>query len=171
MKTIQHTEESICRSYVTAVAAIARQNLWIGSEHDYGVDGTIKLVEDRAGRRRETGFALDFQAKASTQWALEEDCVCYDLEAKAFNDLVERANNTRCVPFFLVLLTLPQDESDWVEIDEERILLRRCAYFCQLAGEETENGSTKRVRIPREKMLTPEALSETLMRIKTGEIF
>lgn len=171
MKTIQHTEESICRSYITAVAAIARQNLWFGSEHDYGVDGTVKLVENRGGRRRETGFALDFQAKASTQWSLEEGYICYDLEAKSYNDLVERANNTRSVPFFLVLMTLPREESDWIDFDEERILLRRCAYFCQLAGEQTENSSTKRVRISRDNMLTPEALSETLMRIKTGEIF
>src|SRR5262249_14159682 len=114
MLTIQHCQECLCRSYLSAVTARARHNLWLHPEHDYSVDGTFKQVGKRGNRILETGFALDFQAKASVNWTRENDEVVYDLEAHAYNDLVQRSNAERATPFVGVLLCLPESEDDWL---------------------------------------------------------
>ena len=71
-------------------------------------DGTFRQVGRRGDRLLETGFALDFQTKASVDWTRENDNVVYSLEAKAYNDLVQRSNAERAIPFVGVLLCLPR---------------------------------------------------------------
>lgn len=170
MITAEHAKESLCRSYVIAVASAARQNLWFGGEHDYGVDGMFRLVEPRGGRLRETGFSLDFQAKASVDWSDSGDNIAYDLEAKNYNDLAERATQTRSTPFFLVLLCLPREEDEWLQFTPDSLTLKRCAYYLQLSGGLTGNAATCRVSIPRANALTPANLIALLTGVKTGAI-
>jgi hypothetical protein len=69
MITIQHTKEALSRAYILAVAGKAGHNLVLERTFDYSVDGSFRQVEHSGSRRRETGFALDFQAKASVSWS------------------------------------------------------------------------------------------------------
>lgn len=171
MITVPHAKELLCRSYITAVASKAQQNVRIGSEHDYGVDGCFKKVELRGKRRHETGIALDFQAKASVDWTIDKDHVVYDLEKKAYNDLVGRAGQTRCVPFFLILFCLPRDEVTWSTFDAEQLVIKKCAYFAQPRGMvASDEKGTKRIKIPINDVLTPEALVTLLEGIKSGAV-
>jgi hypothetical protein len=171
MKTIRQTEESLCCSYITAVEVSARHNLSIDSiEHDYGVDGTFRLVENRGGRLHGSGFSVDFQAKASKVWSLDRDDLVYDSEAKAYNDLVEKARVLRCNPYFLIIFTLPSDRGNWGDITEDQLMLKGSAYMIQLCGAETENTATKRIRIPRGDILTPTSLTELLEGVKSRKV-
>jgi hypothetical protein len=170
MITAEHAKESLCRSYVIAVASAARQNLWLGGEHDYGVDGIFRLVEPRGDRLRETGFSLDFQAKASVDWNVSGESIAYDLEAKNYNVLAERATQTRSTPFFLVLLCLPREEKEWVQFTADSLTVKRCAYYLQLSGGLTGNAATCRVSIPQTNALTPASLTTLLERVKSGAI-
>ena len=58
--------------------------------HDYGVDGQFAPVVNRDGRRVTSGYPLDFQAKATINWELMAGQIVYDLEVKAYNDMVGR---------------------------------------------------------------------------------
>lgn len=170
MITAEHAKESLCRSYVIAVASAARQNLWLGGEFDYGVDGIFKLVEPRGKRLRETGFAIDFQAKTTVKWSIGSGQVIYDLEAKAFNDLAERAGQTASTPFFLVLMCLPADEKTWSNFASDCLTVRNCAYFLQIRSQLTKNKGTTRIEIPVGNALTPESLTKLLKGVKDGSI-
>lgn len=81
MLTIPHCKESLSRAYVTAVVGRSRNNLVWGREYDYGVDGSVRILESRGPRVRETGFGFDFQSKSTTVWDVDASDVVYDLEA------------------------------------------------------------------------------------------
>ncbi len=170
MKTLAHCEESLCKAYLTAVAAIARQQISWGAEHDYGVDGSFRLVASRSGRLHETGISFDFQAKTSIGWEIEGNEIKYDLEVNAFNDLVERASLPRAVPCFLILYCLPPDITNWFNHEEEKSILQRCAYYAKLEGNLTANRETKRIRIPRTNHFNATTVNTLLENVKSGVI-
>ena len=92
MITKQHRQEQLSRAYVHAVAAHAGL-IFEPATTDYGVDGSIRIVQKREGRRLVCGHSLDVQLKATTNWGFENDDVIYDVEAKTYNDLVDRFND------------------------------------------------------------------------------
>ncbi len=167
MLTIPHCKESLSRAYVTAVVGRARQNLVWGREYDYGVDGQVRSLERRGQRIRETGLGFDFQSKTTANWTADGANIVYDLEADAYNDLVER-NGKLAFPFLLILLCLPQDDSTWLNVSGDELILRRCAFWCKLSGALTVNTGTKRIQVPRANVFTPQAVLDILEAIKTG---
>ena len=86
--TIQHTKEQLSLAYITAIAGLAGVNLGQRSVNDYGVDGYFRSVAINPfeQRRAETGFSVDFQAKASLAWQRRGANIIYDIERKAYND-------------------------------------------------------------------------------------
>ena len=167
MLTIPHCKESLSRAYVTAVVGRSRNNLIWGREYDYGVDGSVRSLEQRGNRIRETGLGFDFQSKSTTDWEEEGAEIVYDLEANAYNDLVERAG-TGALPFLLILLCLTKDDLTWLDVSGDRLTLQKCAYWCQLDGALTDNVATKRIRIPSGNILTPDSVVAILQAIKSG---
>jgi hypothetical protein len=152
---------------VTAVVGSARHNLLWGREYDYGVDGSVRALARRGGRIKETGLGFDFQSKTTVNWSTEGTDVVYDLEAQAYNDLVDRAG-TAAMPFLLVLLCLPIDEHIWLNVSADGLILRKCAFWCKLDGSLTTNTGTKRIRVPNVNVFTPEAVTSILRDIETG---
>jgi hypothetical protein len=167
MLTTPHCKESLSRAYVTAVVGRARHKINWNSDFDYGVDGYVRIIEKRGARHFETGMGFDFQSKTTTKWTLEGAEIVYDLEADAYNDLVSRAGSG-ALPFLLVLLCIPQDESVWLDVSADRLVLQKCAYWFQLDGVLTNNIATRRVRIPVANVFTPTAVIEILQAVKTG---
>src|SRR5258705_2116714 len=88
--TLQHTEECLSLAYVHALAGRAGVNLAAQRVHDYGIDGTFRSIKIVGTRRVESGFAVDFQMKATINWEYNGPDVAYDLEAKTYNDMVQR---------------------------------------------------------------------------------
>ena len=180
MLTTQHIQEDLSRAYIQAVSARAGVNLSLGTlAHDYGVDGTfhqvtIRAYVDKAGdkrqRRLNSGFNLEFQCKASTDWFEEPDAIVYDLEAKTYNDLVQRAATQNATPLVLILMCLPPDESEWFLLTEDHLFLRKCCYWHQLTGSETENTNQKRIRIPKAQLLDPASVADLLKRVERGTL-
>ena len=158
--TDQHTEESLCIAHIYALAGVAGVNYGIKKVYDYGVDGQFCEVVLRGNRRIDSGFPLDFQAKATVNWELEDDHIVYDLEAQTYNDLVSRtaAEST----MILILLCLPPHRSDWHGTTYDETILRHCCYWYIITGEPTSNTSTKRIRVPRQNLLTPASLTGLL---------
>lgn len=156
MLTESHTQECLSLAYVHAVTGRAGVNLLVGSRHDYGVDGTFKPVVNMNGRRVESGHPVDFQLKSSVNWEHDGEVVVYDLESKNYNDMVGRVPSA--IPLILLLLCLPRDSSTWLAGTETELVLRHCCYWMRVTGEPTDNSKTKRIRIPRSNLLTPEAV-------------
>lgn len=170
MITEQHQEEGLSRAYVHAVAAHAGFKYEPKGPPDYGVDATIHHVAERNGRHVESGHSLDIQLKATTNWIDSDEAVLYDLEAKTYNDLVERFAEEHGTPMVLVVLCLPKDRDEWLHVSSDQLELRRCCYWCQLSGSPTANTTTKRISLPKENVLGPSELARIMDKVTKGEL-
>lgn len=174
MITLNHQMESLARAYIQAV--VGRCGMMCSrSEFDYGIDVKVQDVSVRMDhhggivvpRYIESGHTLAFQAKSTTEAIIEETTVVYDLEAKTYNDLQDPDAGE---PRFLVLLVLPEDQDEWLNITEEQLSLRRCVYWHSLKGQPfTTNTSTIRIRIPRTNIFDVDALRTMMERRRNGE--
>jgi Domain of unknown function (DUF4365) len=124
--TEQHTEESLCFAHIYALAGIAGVN-YTANRYDYGVDGRFTLVTNRGSRRVNTGFDLDYQAKATVNWELVDGNILYDLEAKTYNDFVSRTPAEATM--ILILLCLPKERNAWHGTSCDETILRHCCYW------------------------------------------
>lgn len=174
MLTTQHIEEGLSRAYVSAVAFRAGVNVAINADNfDYGIDGTFKGINFIGTARKPSGNNLDFQMKASIDWTIDSTHVTYDLEADTYNHLADVMNHFRygrATPAMLILLCLPKDQTKWLEVDEDQILLRKCCYFHFIEGEPTPNKSTTRIKIDRANKLTPGSVQALLQKIRAGKL-
>lgn len=165
----QQVEEILSWSHVEAVAASAGADIF-RPRYDCGIDGTFREIQQRGRQYLPSQFPLDFQLKASKRCILENSCVVYDLEVRAYNHLVERNNritNPRFPPCLLLLKTLPR-EAPWLKPLEEGVFLAGLCYWHLLKGEPTQNRGTVRIRIPRTQRFVSEALGELLRRTAAG---
>jgi hypothetical protein len=148
-----------------AVSSTARVWMSMHDEFDYGFDGQLDLITDRAdadGQRRlvKAGYTIDFQLKCSQLWSESGDDVVWSMKSGAYNRLVERGPGA--VPAILILMCLPSDEALWTQFSEDSLVLRKCCYFTTLNGPRLENEqSTKQIRFPRTNLLD----SSSLLRI------
>jgi hypothetical protein len=149
------------------VVGRAQHKLNWNSEHDYGVDGYVRIIQQRGSRHFETGLGFDFQSKTTVDWSADGDSIVYDLEVDAYNDLASRAGKG-ATPFLLVLLCLHSEEATWVDVSSAQLILKKCAYWMQIDGVLTDNIATRRVRIPAANVFSPAAVHGILEDIKTG---
>jgi hypothetical protein len=148
-------QEALSRAYVRAVAAQAGV-LCGETDQDFGIDLFLRAVEVHDHQCWDAGPQLDVQLKSSTRAEVRDAEVAYDLEVRAYNLL--RAQ-TVCRPRLLILLVLPEDETQWLQQTVDELILRQCAYWFSLFGAPpTTNQTTVRITIPRGNVFSVEAL-------------
>jgi len=150
--TIEQIKEQLSNTFIGILAvnkgfAIDKPGI------DLGVDYTLKksyqyLKPDGTHRWNFDSRYLDIQLKATTENSVmyESNCLKYDLEAKTYNDLIERQNNG-VAPLILILFVLPSDSSLWVDIDVNEIRLRKNAYWYTPPTGSTPTSNSSRIRI------------------------
>lgn len=140
---------------------------------DHGVDMIVCPVSERLepdGTRRylDSQFKLDFQIKSTTVNGVifDENSLRYDLEAKTFNDLVERRSDI--LPLHLLLVVLNEAPPACVDIDEQRIWVVGSAfwYLPDEDAEPTPNETTKRITIPKANRLGANFVSTCYERLE-----
>lgn len=164
--TIQHQKEALGQAYVRAVVAKAGFNFG-KTEFDYGIDGTIKEVINRSGRYVDSGFGINFQLKSSCNVIFDNGYVVYDLESKNYNDLVTESS---MLPNILILFSLPSNSDEWLEVASDRLIMKKCAWWCSLEGQKpTTNQARKRISIPDCQIFSPDALIDLMKKVKGGQ--
>jgi hypothetical protein len=162
-----HRQEMLSRVYIQAI--VSRCGLTcVFRELDYGIDLTILHITRIASRYNESGFKLDVQLKSTDSVVLSPTTISYDLEVKAYDDLRRKDIGS---PRILILLVLPAEEDEWTAQTEDRLELRRCAYWLSLRGmAPTPNTKTIRVSIPRANVFSIEALRELMNKVTKREL-
>jgi len=162
MLTIADQKEQLSLVYVKALAARVGFATSKPSPDRDSID--LRLHDD--GPRRP---ALDLQLKATaTLRAPKEGHFSFPLSIKNYKDL-------RCptqTPRLLVVLELPQDESRWLMVTPEELILRRRAYWMSLQGQgEVSNKETVTIHLPVGNVLNVKTLKTLMERSRKGEIF
>ena len=114
--------------------------------------------------------ALDLQLKATiTLGTARNGYLSFPLSIKNYDDL----RVTTQIPRLLVMLELPQDESDWMMVTPEELILRRRAYWLSLQGGEhgeVSNKKTVTVHVPVGNVLDVETLEALMEKSCNGEV-
>lgn len=146
-------------AYLHAVAAKAGMGCSWGTRHDdgAGVDATLRVQHDFGAGALLSDFTVDVQLKSTIQDpVVADDCLSFALPLKNYDEL----RSTSCSPLkLLVVLFLPADHARWLEVSEDQLISRRCAYWLGLHGAPTsENMTSQTVYIPKVNVLTPDQM-------------
>lgn len=162
--TIQDIKEELS---IRLIQCIANINGFVAEvpKKDYGTDLCIKeqgiRIENGHGRNYDTGRELKIQAKSTTLKSITENDVfiSYNLESKTYNDLITRKNNSK--PLVLIVVLLPENQSEWLEVDENNLILRKSAFWYVPEDDIlTKNSYTITIRLEKQNLLTKESFVE-----------
>lgn len=156
---ISKRKEQLSVSYLHAVCAYAGAKRETDGVDSDGIDGTISKQLNISGvsyRAR-----IEYQLKStSMQLDTRDNTLFYDLKVKNYNDLVVQST----CPSYLFLLILPQEETEWLHVETEQLILKRCMYWYSLNGfTESSNHETVTLHIPLTNIVTPDLISSLLV--------
>ncbi len=158
-------------AYLHAVAARAGFGCHTGGRIDdaASVDALIRVDEKLSSDSILWNFAIEVQLKA-TQKTLAESNGKYGY----FFNGIDRYDRLRDpgspLPKLLVVLILPSDSTQWLTLDENSLIARRCAYWVSLKGAPPSDNSTgQTIAIPRTQILSVEGLRDVALRLSRQE--
>ena len=160
--TVPDQKEGLSLVYAKAVATRAGFLTSVPEPDRDSVDLRIQA----GGPRRP---ALDLQLKATVDFGEPQAGVLpFRLPIKNYNDLRVLTQTPR----LLVVLELPKDESQWMTVTAEELILRRRAYWLSLqrGHDEVVEQQTVTVHIPEHNVFDVEALRTLMERSRSGEI-
>jgi len=169
MLTEEHAKEGLSRAYVQAVGAKAQVLVSINDRsHDYGMDGSFHDVSILNGKRVESGTKIDFQLKATSIDVVRDEHVQFSVDADLMNLLASRAKTPYSTRAILIVLCLPAQSEEWLELSEKELILRKCCYWTSISSF-TSNLYSATIKIPRSQVLMPETVRELLGKISQGQ--
>jgi hypothetical protein len=147
----QQHKEWFSRAFLVAIASVAGFPVtWTGGTEDIdGVDATV----------RDGGVTVDFQLKATSTPKRNGECLLFDLDIPTYHKLI----GVRSSPGYLLVVTLPEEKSNWVASSDHELLLRHRSHWIDLSGmEPTENKQSIRLALPLQNQLTAQTLTEIM---------
>ena len=152
--TVSDQKEQLSLAYVNALAACAGFATSVPVPDRDSVD-----LHVRAGGPIRPALDLQLKATAALQRS-QAGFVSFQLKIKNYNDL---RIETR-IPRLLVVLELPADESLWMTVTDEELVLRRRAYWLSLQQgfSERSGQQTVTVRIPEGNLLDVDVLRDLM---------
>lgn len=166
--TEEKIKEEFSKAYTIAVASKAGVNYSLPN-YDCGVDGHFRGVgyDPRIGEY-DNGITIDYQLKSTINAPIINGELVYDLDVKNYRSLIRV---DRMAPIILIVYSMPEQKDEWLNIDGEKTVLKKCAWWCSLRGrDDTDNEYKIRIKIPESQVLTPQTLKELIDRVGEGEL-
>jgi Domain of unknown function (DUF4365) len=108
---------------------------------------------------------LEVQVKSTSISVRGEDSIRYPLKLKNYNEL--RKQKT-LVPKILIVVLIPDNQSEWLNQSENELCMRRCGYWLSLKGQpETANTDSVTVYLPRQQIFTVLSVQNIMQQIET----
>ncbi|NEP45160.1 MAG: DUF4365 domain-containing protein [Okeania sp. SIO2H7] len=158
-------KEEFSYAYVHAVASAAGYTFERAPQplDRVGVDVIITSPKKIGSKRRPQ---LELQVKSTSRTLLTDDVIRYSLSVKNYEELREYDPQA---PLILVVVLLPENVEEWVEISEDELCLKRCAYWRSLQGQpSTTNKTNVTVQIPRKNVFGVDAIKNIMESIARG---
>ena len=135
-------QEALSKAYAHAVAAAAGYTTAV---YDYDMVGTDFVVQ--GGGDFSPALALQLKATINLRPLVRSEGNFLSFPLKRENyDWLRKPSQT---PRLLVVLDLPRDEAEWIEITTDELILRRCAFWLNLHGSPERTQIAPTVHIPK----------------------
>ena len=155
--TEEDIKEELSRNFVQLIAS-RRGFIHKTGNKDYGTDlqvceiQSVLIAGGPSRRYYETGRAVDLQLKCTCDASVtqHQDGLHYAFSVKNYNDLARRWSTRPSTPLFLLLLVLPDNPDEWMEVSPTALVLRRHVswYSPPLGTAESPNANTVTIKIP-----------------------
>lgn len=153
-------EEAVSKAYVHAVAVAAG---YVTALKDFDRDGVDVTIEAGCAFRPK----IDMQLKSTINLPLVDGRFVLPLKARNYNLLTIKTQTPR----LLVVMHLPKEKIDWINMHPEQLVLRNCAYWHVLEGmAETANSTSVTVYIPQENRFNKDALIALMEKSRSGSL-
>jgi hypothetical protein len=158
---VSDREEALSRAYVAAVAAGAG---YVTSMMDFDRDGVD--IQIRAGGTMRP--SLDIQLKATINLGQPKGgAFRFPLKRRNYDLLLAET----MIPRILVVLDLPRDETNWLQVTNDQLVMRRCAYWASLGGlSETANKESVTILIQSNNRFDVDSLRALMQQARKGVI-
>ena len=158
--SVQDQEEELSLAYVAAVAAKAGYVMAKSSKDRDGID---LMIQGGSANWPSIGIQL----KATVNLGPARDRY-FRFALKRRNYDLLRGERTM-MPRLLVVLDLPRNADQWLEISSEALMLRRAAYWVSLRGSpKTSNKTSTTIKIPEENLFDVLGLRALMERARKG---
>ncbi|MFI0815642.1 DUF4365 domain-containing protein [Streptomyces sp. NPDC021098] len=156
--------ETLQVGYLHAVAAAAGCSL-AQPFPDHGIDWHVS--HSAPGHAVDDEVTIKVQLKATYQLAPHPPGPTFGFTLD--NDhLVKLARSPVSVHKILVVMIVPRDRDDWIRAGHDRLALRHCCYWINLAGHPVTGRRRTTVRIPTSRIFDDRALCEIMTRVGAG---
>lgn len=169
--TSQNIESELSYAYIHAIASRAGAGCRIGTRHEdnTGVDAAITGWGPFPNGGYRTEVDLKIQLKATIGDPTKVGS-CWSYSLKGIGQYDDLRAETVSVPRILVVLFLPNDDTEWLKHSEDALSLQKCAYWVSLRGAEaSDNKTAQQVYLPTAQKFDVDGLKEIFRRISKNE--
>jgi len=172
MLTEQNIEAELSYAWLHAVASKAGFSCEYRNRHldGAGVDATITADGPPLATDSKLWYVpVDVQLKA-TRKELHETTTHF-----SFSLEIAHYNKLRMIeigaPRILIVLRLPKNAEEWLQVTEESLIARRCAWWVSLYNASSiEDQESRTVYVPRKNIVSPNGLTELMTRFSRQEV-
>jgi len=171
--SLNDTEAELSYAYLHAVASQAG----FTCSYSNRLEDSYRIIDARVGAGVKPDptsiledFEIEIQLKAtSKELNNSSGKISYPFKGiKQYDKLRSEVTGGRK---FLILLQLPEDHKEWLNVSEEQLLLKGVAYWVSLRGApKSTNETTQTIYIPTQNILTVDSLKNLMIRISKKEI-
>ncbi|MEV4062199.1 DUF4365 domain-containing protein [Nonomuraea dietziae] len=164
--TLHQTEckQQFSLAFTHAITAAARCTI---ADLRVDVERIDYTVRQSATHRKYTSSQVDVQMKCTDQDVLRDDGLHWSLSRDHYDWLRDPKTYNRKI---LVVLHVPRLLQDWLQIEEEGMLLRKVAYWVCLEGAEPVDTKTTTVVLPRTNVFSVPSLLGILQKVGDGGV-
>ncbi|BBJ39645.1 hypothetical protein SSPO_023630 [Streptomyces antimycoticus] len=156
--------ETLQVGYLHAVAAAAGCSL-AQPFPDHGIDWHVS--HSAPGHAVDDEVTIKVQLKATYQIAPDPPGPTFAFTLD--NDhLIKLARSPVSVHKILVVMIVPRSQEDWLRAGHDRLSLRHCCYWINLAGHPITGRRRTTVRIPTSRVFDDRTLCEIMTRVGAG---
>lgn len=162
-------EAELSYAYLHAVATQAGFGCEVRgrSADNAGKDAQVSIYERLSAKTVFSDFSIEIQLKACKNRPKPKNGnLPFSIPIQNYNQLRSKEN---LAPHLLVVLFLPHDKKDWLNVTPEHLVLRECAFWVSLwMAKEVEGQESRTVYIPEQNILSPKGLRDVATILSEG---
>jgi hypothetical protein len=161
---LNEIQENLSFSYLHAITSKAGGicTATARGEDNRGLDARLIFTANGIYRQVEIGVQLK---STRTCLTIVDSKISYAIHADQYKKYTQKSTTQ----LLFVLFCLPENPNEWLNLTENELILKKCAYWTGLKNAPSCTGDSITIHIPQRNLLSAEQLQSIVNRISNGE--